>query len=138
MPWPRITEWENGQILMIAECFEGQSVFESRDMGTTWKNAARTLSGVWVMSLSGVRWDESLHVGALITATIEGRKVMLYTQRGDFSGENGANALYLWVTDNIRLFCVGPVAMEEAVNWELASSLLYSDGAFASFTTEDQ
>ncbi|RNC61104.1 trans-sialidase [Trypanosoma cruzi] len=84
---PRITEWENGQILMIAECFEGQSVFESREMGETWKNAARTLSGVWVKSHSGVRWVESLHLDALITATIDGRKVMLYTQRGYASGE---------------------------------------------------
>ncbi|RNC36275.1 trans-sialidase [Trypanosoma cruzi] len=46
---PRITKWANGQILMIAECFEGQSVFESRDMGTTWTEAIGTLSGVWVI-----------------------------------------------------------------------------------------
>ncbi|RNF09216.1 trans-sialidase [Trypanosoma cruzi] len=40
----------------------------------------------------------------------------------------GERALYLWVTDNIRSFCVGPVAMKDGMNWLFASSLLYSDG----------
>ncbi|EAN82044.1 putative trans-sialidase, Group II [Trypanosoma cruzi] len=126
---PRITEWEHGQILMIAECFNGQTVFESRDMGTTWTEAIGTLSGVWVKSRSGFRWDVSLRVGALITATIEGVKVMLYTQRGYTSGKNKANALYLWVTDNNRTFHVGPLFLEDNVNETLANALLYSDGA---------
>ncbi|RNC33244.1 trans-sialidase [Trypanosoma cruzi] len=129
MPWPRITEWENGQILMIAECFEGQSVFESRDMGTTWKKAVSTLSGVWVMSHSGVRWDESLRVGALIAATIEGRKIMLYTRQGHPFWGTEAEALYLWVTDNSRTFHVGPLFVENAMGEALENALLYSDGA---------
>ncbi|RNC32890.1 trans-sialidase [Trypanosoma cruzi] len=74
---PRIPEWETGQILMIVQCMDAQSVFESRDMGKTWTKAVRTLSGVWVMSRSGFHWDESLHVGSFVTATIEGWKVML-------------------------------------------------------------
>ncbi|RNC59479.1 trans-sialidase [Trypanosoma cruzi] len=126
---PRITEWENGQILMIAEFFNGQSVFESRDMGKTWKNAARTLSGVWVISHSGVRWDESLRVGALIAATIGGRKVMLYIQRGNSSEASEPNALYLWVTDNSRTFHVGPLFAENAMGETLENALLYSDDA---------
>ncbi|KAF5220872.1 hypothetical protein ECC02_006032 [Trypanosoma cruzi] len=126
---PRITEWENGQILMIAECFEGQSVFESRDMGKRWKNAARTLSGMWVISHSGFRWDESLRVGALIAATIGGRKVMLYIQGGNSSGKKSDNALCLWVTDNSRTFHVGPLFAENAMGETLANALLYSDGA---------
>ncbi|EAN85322.1 putative trans-sialidase, Group II [Trypanosoma cruzi] len=125
---PRITEWETGQILMIVDCGNGQSVYESRDMGKTWTEAIGTLSGVWVKSRSGFRWDEGLRVDALITATIEGRKVMLYTQRGYASGEKEANALYLWVTDNNRTFHVGPVAMDSAVNETLSNALLYSDG----------
>ncbi|ESS60844.1 trans-sialidase [Trypanosoma cruzi Dm28c] len=44
----RITEWETGQILMVTDCKDGQMVYESRDMGTTWTEAVRTLSGVWV------------------------------------------------------------------------------------------
>ncbi|KAF5216383.1 hypothetical protein ECC02_010859 [Trypanosoma cruzi] len=125
---PRITEWDSGQILMIVQCKDGQSVFESRDMGTTWSKAIGTLSGVWTKSKPGAPWDKSLHVGALITATIEGRKVMLYTQRGDFMGEKRKRALYLWVTDNNRSFYFGPVGIDSAGKEEFARSLMYSDG----------
>ncbi|RNC36158.1 trans-sialidase-like protein [Trypanosoma cruzi] len=125
---PRITEWE-GSILMIVDCESEQRVYESRDMGTTWTEAIGTLSGVWVNPQSEDYPDVSLHVEALITATIEGRKVMLYTQRGHASGEGNATALCLWVTDNNRSFYFGPLAVEEAaVRWEFASGLLYSDG----------
>ncbi|RNC52566.1 trans-sialidase, partial [Trypanosoma cruzi] len=92
-----------------------------------WTEAVGTLPGVWVKSQSFF-WDLSLHVDALITATIEGRRVMLYTQRGNSSGKNKANPLHLWVTDNNRSFSVGPVGMDNAGKEELASTLLYSDG----------
>ncbi|EKG08181.1 trans-sialidase, putative, partial [Trypanosoma cruzi] len=79
---PRITEWE-GSLLMIVDCESSQRVYESRDMGTTWTEAIGTLPGVWVNSQSEDYPEGGLHVDALITATIEeGRKVMLYTQRG--------------------------------------------------------
>ncbi|RNC42181.1 trans-sialidase [Trypanosoma cruzi] len=99
---PRVTEWD-GSLLMIVNCKSSQRVYESRDMGTTWTEAIGTLPGVWVNSRLYF-WDLSLRVEALITATIEGRKVMLCTQRGDFSGEKRERALYLWVTDNNRSF----------------------------------
>ncbi|EAN83217.1 trans-sialidase-like protein [Trypanosoma cruzi] len=125
---PRVTEWE-GSLLMIVDCENGQRVYESRDMGTTWTEAIGTLPGVWTNSQLTVILDPSLHVEALIAATIEEKKVMLYTQRGYASEGEAERALYLWVTDNIRSFSVGPVAMEEDdVNWKIASSLLYSDG----------
>ncbi|KAF8286982.1 putative trans-sialidase, Group II [Trypanosoma cruzi] len=124
---PRITEWE-GSLLMIVDCEDGQRVYESRDMGTTWTEAVGTLPGVWAKPQPEDSKNVSLHVGALITATIGGRKVMLYTQRGYASGENKANPLYLWVTDNNRSFYFGPVAMDNAANSMLASALLYSDG----------
>ncbi|KAF8276726.1 glycoprotein 82 kDa [Trypanosoma cruzi] len=97
-------------------------------MGTTWTEAIGTLPGVWTKSKPEVSRDVSLHVETLITATIEGRKVMLYTQRGYALREKKDKALYLWVTDNNRSFYFGPVAVEEAVKWEFASALLYSDG----------
>ncbi|EAN93642.1 surface protein-2 [Trypanosoma cruzi] len=125
---PRITEWETGSLLMIVDCENGQSVYESRDMGKTWTEAIGTLSGVWVISQPGVRLYEIFRVGALTTATIEGRKVMLYIQRGYTSGNKRATALCLWVTDNNRTFHVGPVAMDNAGKGELASTLLHSDG----------
>ncbi|KAF8285243.1 putative trans-sialidase, Group II, partial [Trypanosoma cruzi] len=123
---PRITEWE-GSILMIVDCENDQRVYESRDMGTTWTTAVGKLPGVWVNSQSEDYPEGVWHVDALITATIEGRKVMLYTQRG-YAMEENANALYLRVTDNNRSFFVGPVVMDSAGKEELASSLLYSDG----------
>ncbi|ESS60330.1 glycoprotein 82 kDa [Trypanosoma cruzi Dm28c] len=113
---------------MIVDCENEQNVYESRDMGTTWTEAIGTLPGVWTKSKPEVSRDVSLHVEALITANIEGRKVMLYTQRGYALREKRATALYLWVTDNNRSFYFGPVAVEEAVKWEFASALLYSDG----------
>ncbi|RNF03667.1 trans-sialidase, partial [Trypanosoma cruzi] len=49
---PRVTEWE-GSLLMIVDCENGQRVYESRDMGTTWTEAIGTLSGVWTKPQPG-------------------------------------------------------------------------------------
>ncbi|EKF27512.1 trans-sialidase, putative, partial [Trypanosoma cruzi marinkellei] len=97
----RITEWEKGQILMVLQCENAQWVFESRDMGRNWIEALGTLSGVWVNPHSNITLVEILRIGALITATIEERRVMLYVQK-KFPSEENANALYLWITDNNR------------------------------------
>ncbi|RNF13358.1 putative trans-sialidase [Trypanosoma cruzi] len=83
---PRITEWE-GSLLMIVDCENGQSLFDSRDMGATWTKAIGTLSGVWAKSQLGVFREDNLPVEAPITANIEGVKVMLYTWKRYFSGE---------------------------------------------------
>ncbi|RNC56389.1 putative trans-sialidase [Trypanosoma cruzi] len=97
-------------------------------MGTAWTEAIGKLSAVWANARSGVSQKESLRVDALITATIEERKVMLYTQRGHASGKKRATALCLWVTDNNRTFSVGLVAVDKAADWMLDSTLLHSDG----------
>ncbi|RNC33866.1 trans-sialidase [Trypanosoma cruzi] len=115
---------------MVALCGSGRKVFESRDMGKTWTKAIGTLLGVWAKSKSGAPLEEGLRVGALITATIEGREVMLYTQKVRHSMEaSEPNALYLWVTDNNRTFHVGPLFLEDNVNETIANAMLYSDGA---------
>ncbi|EAN89836.1 putative trans-sialidase, Group II [Trypanosoma cruzi] len=124
---PRVTEWE-GSLLMIVDCEDGQRVYESRDVGATWTGTIGTLPGVWTKSKPTAILDLSFYVEALITASIEGRKVMLYIQRGYASGGEAERALYLWVTDNNRSFYFGPVAVEEVEKWEFVSSLLYSDG----------
>ncbi|PWU97922.1 putative trans-sialidase, Group II [Trypanosoma cruzi] len=123
----RVTEWE-GSLLMIVDCEDGQRVYESRDMGTTWTGTIGTLPGVWTKSKSAAILDRSFYVEALITATIEEKKVILYTQKGYASGGEAERALYLWVTDNNRSFCVGPVAMRDDMNWLFTSNLLHSDG----------
>ncbi|ESS55689.1 trans-sialidase [Trypanosoma cruzi Dm28c] len=128
--YPRITEWENGKLLMVALCGGGRKVFESRDMGKNWTEAIGTLPGVWAKSKSGVSWNGTLCVEALITATIEGRKVMLYTHKASHPLEaSEPNALYLWVTDNNRTLHIGPVSVDSVVNKTLDNTLLYSDDA---------
>ncbi|EKF38901.1 trans-sialidase, putative [Trypanosoma cruzi marinkellei] len=125
--YPRITEWE-GSLFMIVDCENGQRVYESRDKGTTWTETIGTLPGVWTKSKPEDFEKVSLHAEALTTATIEGRKVMLYTQRGYALGKEWPTALYLWVTDNNRTFSAGPVAMEDDAKGRLAGNLLHSDG----------
>ncbi|EKF33444.1 trans-sialidase, putative, partial [Trypanosoma cruzi marinkellei] len=125
---PLVTEWGSGQVLMIAHSEHSQRVYESRDMGKTWTEARGKLSGVWGELRSGVSWDEKLRVDALITATIEGRKLMLYTQKRYALGEKKAGAPYLWVTDNNRTFSVGPLSVDSTENEALANTLLYSGG----------
>ncbi|EKF38045.1 trans-sialidase, putative, partial [Trypanosoma cruzi marinkellei] len=124
---PRAAEWE-GPLLMIVDSEDGQRVHESRDTGATGTEAIGTLSGVWVNARSGASQKECLHVDALVTATIEGGRVMLYTRRGHASGKKRATALCLCVTDDNRTFSVGPVAVDKAENWMRASTLLHSDG----------
>ncbi|EKF26571.1 trans-sialidase, putative [Trypanosoma cruzi marinkellei] len=126
---PRITEWDGGQILMIVECENSQSVFESRDMGITRTAAVGTLPGVWVKPQSGDPWDVTLRVEAIITAAIEGMRVMLYTQKRYNSEEKTETALYLWVTNNNRTFFVGPLFVENTMKERFYSTLLYSDDA---------
>ncbi|RNC51732.1 putative trans-sialidase, partial [Trypanosoma cruzi] len=116
---PRVTGWE-GSLLMIVDCENGQRVYESRDMGTAWTEAIGTLSRVWANARSGVPQKESPRVDALITATIEERKVMLCTQGGNSSGKKRATAFCLWITDNNRTFSLGPVAVDNAADCMLA------------------
>ncbi|PWU99569.1 putative trans-sialidase, Group II [Trypanosoma cruzi] len=127
--YPRITEWEKGKLLMVAQCGNGQNVYESRDMGGKWTEAVGTLPGVWFKSRPRAPWDKSLRVGDLITATIEGKKLMLYTRQGHPFWGTEAKALYLWVTDNSRTFHLGPLSTDHAVDETLENALLYSDGA---------
>ncbi|RNF19447.1 trans-sialidase [Trypanosoma cruzi] len=99
-------------------------------MGKNWTEAIGTLSGVWTKSKSGVSWNGTLCVEALITATVEGRKVMLYTHKASHPLEaSEPNVLYLWVTDNNRTLHIGPVSEESVVNKTLDNTLLYSDDA---------
>ncbi|RNE99483.1 group II trans-sialidase superfamily, partial [Trypanosoma rangeli] len=126
---PLIVEWERGQLVMIAKCNSLSKVFESRDMGATWTVAVRTLTRVQPMLLpDSSRTAEG--VGSLTTATIAGKKVMLYTQKGIPPGEKTrATALYLWVTDNNRTFHVGPISMDTAGKWTSEHAVLYSNNA---------
>ncbi|RNC46436.1 putative trans-sialidase [Trypanosoma cruzi] len=112
---------------MIVDCENGQSLFDSHDMGAMRTEAIGTLPGVWTKSKLGVFREGNLPMEAPITANIEGVKVMLYTWKRCFSGEKKENVFHLWVMDHNRTFSVGPLAMDN--NLELFHALLYSDGA---------
>ncbi|EKF30837.1 trans-sialidase, putative [Trypanosoma cruzi marinkellei] len=113
---------------MVTYCEDGRKVFESRGMGKMWTKAVRTLLGVWLNPQSAVFWDESLRVGAIITETVGEKKVMLYTWRGHASGKKRSTVLYLWVADKNSRLHLGPVAVDKAANWMLASIVPNSDG----------
>ncbi|KAF5226246.1 hypothetical protein ECC02_000809 [Trypanosoma cruzi] len=124
-----ITEWDKGQILMVAECLGGRKVYESLDMGRTWTEAVGTLPGVWINSRSGARWAIDLSVGSLTTATIEEVRVMLYTHKRYRTLEKREKGLYLCVTDNSRMFYLGPIYVESSLSETVSNTLLYSDDA---------
>ncbi|RNE97732.1 group II trans-sialidase superfamily, partial [Trypanosoma rangeli] len=126
---PLIVEWEQGQLLMVAKCSSLLKVLESRDMGATWTEAVRTLTRVHPRFLpNSSRTAEG--VGSLTTATIAGKKVMLYTQKEVPPGEKTrATALYLWVADNNRTFYLGPISMDTAENPMFGNTLLHSNDA---------
>ncbi|RNE96641.1 group II trans-sialidase superfamily, partial [Trypanosoma rangeli] len=128
---PLIVEWERGKLLMVVKCNSLSKVFESRDMGAMWTEAVTTLTRVQPRFLpNSLRTAE--RVGSLTTATIAGKKVMLYTQKGIPPGDMArATALYLWVTDNNRTFHVGPISMDtkEMLRSTSANTLLHSNDA---------
>ncbi|RNE98208.1 group II trans-sialidase superfamily, partial [Trypanosoma rangeli] len=125
---PLIIEWEQGQLVMVAKCDLLSNVFESRDMGATWREAVRTLTRVQPRFLpNSLRTAEG--VGSFTTATIAGKKVMLYTQKGIPPGSTVANTLYLWVADNNRTFYLGPISMDTAVEEPSVNALLHSNNA---------
>ncbi|RNE95541.1 group II trans-sialidase superfamily [Trypanosoma rangeli] len=127
---PLIVEWEQGQLLMIAQCKFGPNVFESRDMGETWTEAGWTLTGVQPR-FSSYFLQRDWSVTSFTTATIAGKKVMLYTQKEIPPGEKVAKELYLWVADNDRTFHVGPISMytKEMLRSKSGNTLLHSNDA---------
>ncbi|RNE96634.1 group II trans-sialidase superfamily, partial [Trypanosoma rangeli] len=126
---PLIVEWEQGQLVMVAKCYFHSKMFESRDMGATWREAVSTLTRVHPRFLpNSLQTVEA--VGSLTTVTIAGKKVMLYTQKGILRDDPlQATALYLWVTDNNRTFHVGPISMDPYTTPTSGNTLLYSKNA---------
>ncbi|RNE94948.1 surface glycoprotein, partial [Trypanosoma rangeli] len=126
---PLIVEWEQGQLVMVAKCDLLSNVFESRDMGATWREAVRILTRVQPRLLPDAS-QKPEGVGSLTTAIIAGKKVMLYTQKGIPPWDTPpATKLYLWVTDNNRTFHVGPISMDTTEKWTSANTLLHSKDA---------
>ncbi|RNE95149.1 trans-sialidase [Trypanosoma rangeli] len=122
---PPIVEWEQGQLVMIVKCNLLSNVFESRDMGAMWREAVRTLTRVHPRVFPN-SLQTAVGVGSLTTATIAGKKVMLYTQKGFLRDDPlQATVLYLWVADNNHTFHVGPISMDTDTTPTSNNTLLY-------------
>ncbi|ORC93219.1 Chain A, A Mutant Of Trypanosoma Rangeli Sialidase Displaying Trans- Sialidase Activity, partial [Trypanosoma theileri] len=118
-----VVEWEEGKLILNSRRDNGyRRVFESSDMGETWKEALGTLSHVWGNSPS--RTGPGCEAG-FIAATIEGKRVMLFTHPLNFQGAYNRDRLHLWMTDNQRIFDVGQIS--HGVEKTPYSSLLYTD-----------
>ncbi|RNE95778.1 group II trans-sialidase superfamily, partial [Trypanosoma rangeli] len=126
---PLIVEWEQGQLVMVAQCNSFLRAFESRDMGAMWRETVRTLTRVHPRLLpDSLRTAE--RVGSITTATIAGKKVMLYTQQEiPPGGTLQATVSHLWLTDNNHTFHVGPISMETVTTPTSGNTLLYSKNA---------
>ncbi|KAF5221400.1 hypothetical protein ECC02_005644 [Trypanosoma cruzi] len=118
---PSILEWEAGKIIMITSCKCGRRrVYESTDKGNTWTEAVGTLSRVWSNPLAG----SGLHIqGGFITATIDGKKVILLTQL-EYFGDKEMSEIHLWLTDTNRIYHVGLLPTGYGAT---SSSLLYAN-----------
>ncbi|ORC88227.1 sialidase, partial [Trypanosoma theileri] len=117
-----VVEWEGKLILNSRRDNGYRRVFESSDMGETWKEALGTLSHVWGNSPS--RTGPGCEAGFIAT-TIEGKPVMLFTHPLNFQGAYNRDRLHLWMTDNQRIFDVGQIS--HGVEKTPYSSLLYTD-----------
>ncbi|RNE97968.1 trans-sialidase [Trypanosoma conorhini] len=129
-----LLEWE-GKLLMVTS---GSSqwrrrVFESGDEGKTWNEAAgpfaRLLSDAHALPLLD-------SPDALMTATIAGRSVLLYTTLSEHSvGRQTHHFLHLCLSDGARTHDVGPISTADDAGHAPFSSLLYTrDDLFALYS----
>ncbi|RNE97170.1 putative trans-sialidase, partial [Trypanosoma conorhini] len=97
-----LLEWA-GKLFMATSGFSSQwrrRVFESGDGGKTWREAAgpvlRLLGDAYALTTVHVASD-------LMTATIAGRSVLLYTTLSEHSvGRQTHHFLHLWLSDGAR------------------------------------
>lgn len=127
---PAVVEWE-GKLVMMTSCEDGlRKVYESADMGKTWKEAFGSLSRVWGNTEG--RYYGHGNPGGFITAEIDGKKVMLFIQ--PLTCAENKCQFYLWLTDGNRILNVGLILLggQETVS----STLLYIHGKlFALYKT---
>nr|AAN38833.1 trans-sialidase-like protein precursor [Trypanosoma carassii] len=118
-----IVEWE-GKLIMNARTNDGyRKVYESTDMGNTWKEALGSLSRVWGNSPNRDGYGCS---ASSITITIEDTPVMLFSHPLNTKGGGSRDRLHLWVTDNKRIYDVGQISEHDENTGH--SSLLYTNG----------
>ncbi|PWV06031.1 putative trans-sialidase, Group VIII [Trypanosoma cruzi] len=125
---PTIVEWGDDRFLMMASCERGyRDVYASTESGASWYTYGEKLTRVWGNSHDRKGYGVQ---NAFIKVTIEDKDVMLVTLPV-YSKENGKDnkqkgRLHLWVTDNTRVYDVGPISREG--DDAAASSLLMKSG----------
>ncbi|RNE97202.1 trans-sialidase [Trypanosoma rangeli] len=119
---PSIVEWgevDDRRIFMMAPCTDGSYHVYSTLAPLYSLPGSEPIFKVWGNSRN--QKGEGARSG-FITATIDGKKVMLLTTPV-YSDEKGEDRLHLWMTDNVRVHDVGPMSREG--DDAAASSLLY-------------
>ncbi|KAF8288755.1 putative trans-sialidase, Group VIII [Trypanosoma cruzi] len=129
---PTLVKWKEDEydeiLFMMAHCAGGYyDVYRSTPSGVSWYNLGEPINRVWGNSHD--RTGYGVQSGST-TAIIEGKKVMLitapvYSEENDKDNKQKGR-LHLWVTDNARVYDVGPVSREG--DDAAASSLLMNSG----------
>ncbi|EKF98515.1 trans-sialidase, putative, partial [Trypanosoma cruzi] len=129
---PALAKWEKYEgeydeiLFMMAHCAGGYyDVYKSTSHGINWNTLGVTITRVWGNSHN--RKGYGVQSGST-TAIIEEKEVMLITAPVYLKDDNkgGKGRLHLWVTDNARVYDVGPVSREN--DDAAASSLLMNSG----------
>ncbi|EKF28961.1 trans-sialidase, putative, partial [Trypanosoma cruzi marinkellei] len=125
---PTIVEWGEDRLLMMASCERGcRNVYASTASGVDWYTYGEPLTRVWGNSHDRKGYGVQ---NGFIKVTIEKKDVMLVTlpvyakENGEDNKQKGR--LHLWLTDNARVYDVGPISREG--DDAAASSLLMQSG----------
>ncbi|ORC85906.1 trans-sialidase [Trypanosoma theileri] len=115
---PAILEWKEGNLMMIAQHNSGfHRVYQSSDLGKTWKESTSTFSRVWA---STPVYPGRGSQNNFMTATIDGKDVILFAQSLDSEGIER----HLWLTDNTRIYHVGVINKDKE---GIPCTLLFKD-----------
>ncbi|RNC34046.1 putative trans-sialidase, partial [Trypanosoma cruzi] len=126
---PTIVEWgEEDRLLMMASCEQGyRDVYGSTVSGVDWYPYGETLTRVWGNSHNRTGYGVQ---NGFIKVTIEDKDVMLVTlpvyPKDNRESNKEKGRLHLWLTDNARVYDVGPISRE--ADDAAASSLLMKSG----------
>ncbi|PWV16044.1 putative trans-sialidase, Group VIII [Trypanosoma cruzi] len=126
---PTIVEWgKEDRLLMMASCEQGyRDVYGSTVSGVDWYPYGETLTRVWGNSHNRTGYGVQ---NGFIKVTIEDKDVMLVTlpvyPKDNRESNKEKGRLHLWLTDNARVYDVGPISRE--ADDAAASSLLMKSG----------
>ncbi|ESS61608.1 trans-sialidase [Trypanosoma cruzi Dm28c] len=128
---PTLAKWKEDEdderLFMMAHCAGGYyDVYRSTPNGVSWYKLGEPINRVWGNSHNRSGYGVP---SGFTTAIIEETKVMLITApvyAKDDNEKGGKGRLHLWVTDNARVYDVGPASRE--ADDAAASSLLLNSG----------